>query len=72
MRLSVEYVNDAKGNVRAVQVPVDEWKRLVKSMRSLEQRLKLKSDLSEALAEVELHRAGKKKLESLDEFLRTL
>jgi hypothetical protein len=72
MRLSVQYVNDVQGNVQAVQVPVGEWKRLLKSMRGLEQRLKLKSDLTEALAEVERKRAGKQKMESLDEFLRAL
>ena len=61
-----------QGNVQAVQVPVGEWKRLLKSMRGLEQRLKMKSDLTEALAEVERKRAGKQKMESLDEFLRAL
>jgi hypothetical protein len=70
MRLSVQYVNDVQGNVQAVQVPVGEWKRLLKSMRGLEQRLKLKSDLTEALAEVERKRGGKQKMETLDEFLR--
>jgi hypothetical protein len=72
MRLSVQYVNDVQGNVQAVQVPVGEWKRLLKSMRGLEQRLKMKSDLTEALVEVERKRAGKQKMESLDEFLRGL
>jgi len=72
MRLSVQYVNDVQGNVQAVQVPVGEWKRLLKSMRGLEQRLKMKSDLTDALAEVERKRAGKQKMESLDEFLRAL
>ena len=72
MRLSVQYLNDAEGNVQAVQVPVGEWKRLLKSMRGLQQRLKIKSDLTEALAEVEQKRAGKQKSETLDEFLRGL
>ena len=58
--------------MRAVQVPVNEWKRLVKSMGSLEQRLKLKSDLSEALAEVGQKRVGQQNLKTLDEFLRGL
>ncbi len=72
MRLSVQYVNDSAGNVQAAQVPVGEWKRLLKSMRGLEQRLKLKSDLTEAIAEVERKRAGKQKMGTLDEFLRGL
>jgi hypothetical protein len=72
MRLSVQYLNDADGKVQAVQLPVGEWKRLLKSMRGLRQRLKIKSDLTEALAEVELKRAGKLKLETLDEFLSGL
>jgi hypothetical protein len=72
MRLSVQYLNDAAGNVQAVQVPITDWKRLLKSMRGLQQRLKIKSDLTEALAEVEQKRAGKQKSETLDEFLRGL
>lgn len=72
MRLSVQYVNDAQGKVQAVQVPVGEWKRLLKSMRSLEQRQKLKADLTEALAEVTRKRASNQKMETLDEFLRGL
>jgi hypothetical protein len=72
MRLSVQYVNDAAGEVQAVQVPVGEWKRLLKSMRSLEQRQKLKADLTEALAEVARKRASNQKMETLDEFLRGL
>ncbi len=72
MRLSVQYLNDAEGNVQAVQVPVGDWKRLLKSMRGLQQRLKIKSDLTEALAEVEQMRKSKQKQETLQEFLLTL
>ncbi len=72
MRLSVEYVNDAKGNVRAVQVPVEEWKRLVRSVEQLRQRSKIKSDLAAALKEVELKRRNNVKSKTLDEFLREL
>jgi len=70
MRLSVQYLNDSAGKVQAVQVPVGEWERLLKSMRSLEQRKKLKADIAEALAEVTRKRASKQKMETLDEFLR--
>lgn len=72
MRLSVQYVNDAAGNVQAVQVPVEQWKRLTRTVRELTQRAKLKSDLTEALAEVELKRKNKIKSKTLDEFLREL
>jgi len=41
-------------------------------MRSLEQRQKLKADLTEALAEVTRKRASNQKMETLDEFLRGL
>lgn len=72
MRLSVEYVNDAEGNVRAVQVPVAQWKRLVRSVDQLRQHSKIKSDLMEALAEVELKRRKQTKSKTLDDFLREL
>jgi hypothetical protein len=72
MRLSVQYVNDSEGNVRAVQVPVAQWKRVLETLRASEQKQSLKKDLAEALKEVELKRKGKIKSRSLDDFLREL
>jgi ferritin len=72
VRLSVQYVNDAAGNVQAVQVPVAQWKRVLETLRATEQKERLKKDLSEALKEVELKRKNKVQSKTLDEFLRGL
>src|ERR1051326_9108422 len=72
MRLSVEYVNDAEGNVRAVQVPVAQWQQMLKTLRAAEQKERIRKDLAEALNEVELKRKQKQKSKAFDEFLREL
>lgn len=72
MRLSVEYVNDAEGNVRAVQVPVGDWKRMLKALRGREQELKVKSDIAAALKEIEEMRKSKTRPQTMQEFLREL
>ncbi len=63
-------MNDADGNVQAVVVPVEEWKDLVEKVRSYEQLLKLKSQLSSALDQVARMRTGKLKKRTLKDVLR--
>ncbi len=65
MKISVQYVNDADGNVQAVQIPIKDWEKHVLKMRRYEQLLKLRSDIVEALSEVESLRKGKLKKRSL-------
>lgn len=72
MRISVEYVNDAQGNVRAVQVPLADWKRMLKALRGREQELKVKSDIAAALKEIEAMRKSKTRQQTMQEFLREL
>lgn len=52
MKLSLQYLNDNKGNISAVQLPVTEWEKIVDKMKKYEQLLKIKSDLIEAFADV--------------------
>ena len=72
MRLSVQYVNDAEGNVQAVQVPVDEWKKLLRALRGRKEELRIKSDISAALREIEEMRKSKARQQTLKEFLSEL
>jgi ferritin len=72
MRLSVQYVNDAEGNVHSVQVPVAEWKKLLKALRGREQEQKIKSDIIAALKEIEEMRKSKTRQQTLQEFLSEL
>ncbi|HEY3874463.1 MAG TPA: hypothetical protein VGM92_03225 [Candidatus Kapabacteria bacterium] len=72
MRLSVQYVNDAMGNIQAVQVPFAEWKKLLRQLQTFKEEKKIKSDITEALREIETMRSSKKNAQTLEEFLREL
>ncbi|MBX2973958.1 MAG: hypothetical protein KF797_12715 [Flavobacteriales bacterium] len=72
MRVPLRYLNDANGKLEAVQVPVEEWHKLVDKATRYEQMMKMRSTLTEALREVDLMRKGKLKKQSLTEFLREL
>ncbi len=72
MKLSIQYLNDLNGNIRAVQIPWTEWEKITRKIRKYEQALKLKSDLTEAFEEVKKMQTGKVKKQSLSEFLNEL
>jgi hypothetical protein len=72
MKTAVQYLNDHKGNTRAVQVSITQWTHLMKRLDKYEQMLKLKSDLTRAFAEVKKMRQGKIKKQSLQSFLNEL
>jgi hypothetical protein len=72
MKVPLRYLNDAEGNLEAVQVPVDEWNKIVSKATRYERIMKIRSALTEALREVDLIRQGKLKKQSLTEFLREL
>ena len=64
MKIPVQYVNDEDGNVKAIQVPITEWKK--------GQALSLKADLSEAFEQVARLRKTRGSKETLKEFLNGL
>ena len=70
MKVPMRYVNDANGNVQAVQVPVEDWNDLVEKLRHYEQLFKLRSTLGNALTQVARMRSGKLKKRSLKKVLR--
>jgi len=72
MKSAIQYVNDPKGNVQAVQLPIAQWTRLLKKMNRYEQMLMLKSDLTQAFTEVKKMQQGKIKKQSLQDFLNEL
>jgi hypothetical protein len=72
MKLDVEYLNDASGKVRAVQVPIKDWKKVLDKLREYELALQLKSDLQEAMTEVKKLNMSKKRLQTLGEFLNEI
>jgi hypothetical protein len=72
MKTTVQYLNDHKGNTRAVQLPITQWTRLVNRLHKYEQMLTIKSDLTRAIDEVKKMRQGKIKKQSLQDFLNEL
>ncbi len=72
MKTAVQYLNDHKGNTRAVQLPITQWTRLMNRLTKYEQMLKLKSDLTRSFEEVRKMRLGKIKKQSLQDFLNEL
>lgn len=72
MGLSIQYLNDEAGNTKAVQIPIEEWKKLVVKISTYEQTLKIKSDLVEAFSQVDQMRSGKIEKQSMINFLNEL
>lgn len=72
MELDIQYLNDKNGQVKAVQIPIDEWKWLQSRFTRFSQELMLKKDLVQAFHEVNQISNGKIKKQTLDEFLNEL
>jgi hypothetical protein len=72
MKLPVNYLNDTKGNILAVQLPFAEWETIVKRLKKYEHMLNLKEDFQQAFNEVKLMQEGKLSKKTLSEFLDEL
>ena len=72
MKIALQYVNDAEGNVQSVQLPIDEWEKIVEKLEKYEQAIKFRSDLKEAFQEVSALKKQKSKKQTLTEFLDEL
>jgi PHD/YefM family antitoxin component YafN of YafNO toxin-antitoxin module len=70
--MKIEYIRDRRGKPKAVQLPVQEWEKIVRKLRKYKQTLKLKSDLKEALDEVAQIRKSHSKKRTLTEVLNEL
>lgn len=72
MKLQIQYLNDQEGNLTAVQVPIEDWKKLEKKLEKYEQAFRVKEDLIAAFEEVKQMRAGKIPKQTLSDFLNEL
>lgn len=72
MKLALQYVNDHDGNTQAVQMPINDWQKVVHKLKKYEQALKIKSDLQEAFTQVEELRKVKSKKQTLKDFINEL
>lgn len=69
MKTELQYVNDKRGNTKAVLVPLAEWEKLLGKLKKYEQALKLRSDLKEAFEQVAVLGKTKGHKQTLSEFL---
>jgi len=72
MELDIQYLNDKNGQIKAVQIPIKDWKWLNSKFIKFSKELSLKEDLTKAFNEVRLMQTGKKEKQSLGEFLNEL
>ena len=72
MKVDIQYVNDSRGNVQAVQLDLPEWKKVLTRLRKYEQKLKIKSDLTDAFQEVDVLKKSKAKKQTLTDFLNEI
>ena len=72
MKMQLQYLNDQKGNLTAVQIPIEDWKKLEKKIKKYEQAFQMKEDLTAAFEEVQQMRVGKIPKQTLSDFLNEL
>jgi hypothetical protein len=72
MKIQLQYLNDQEGNLKAVQIPIEEWEKLERILKKYEQTLQVKEDLLTAFDEVRQIRAGKIPKQTLSDFLDEL
>jgi len=72
MKIALQYLIDSKGETIAVQLSLTEWEKIVSKIKRLEQTLKIKSDLREAIEQVEILKKSKGKKQTLNDFLNEL
>lgn len=69
MKVQLQYLNDHEGNLTAVQIPIEDWKKLEKKIKKYEIAFQVKEDLTAAFEEVKQMKAGKIPKQTLSEFL---
>ena len=72
MKIVLQYLHDTQGNPQAVQLPLNDWEKVLNKLKKYEQALKLKSDLKEAFDQVASLRKTKGHKQTLKEFLNEL
>ena len=77
--MTAQYIRDSKGQKTGVFIPIEEWERLKKIFKELEQESveepsteDILENFKEALEEVKLHKEGKIKFKSASELLDEL
>ena len=72
MKIELQYVKDMNGKTQAVQLPLNDWEKVLNKLRKYEQALKIRSDLKDAFEEVASLKKQKGHKQTLNEFLNEL
>jgi NADH dehydrogenase FAD-containing subunit len=72
MKIALQYVSDSEGKTQSVQLPLNDWEKVLTKLKKYEQTLKIKSDLIEAFEQVAQLRKSKSKKQTLNGFLNEL
>ena len=72
MKITLQYLNDIKGNTHAVQLPLTDWEKVLNKIKKYEQALKLKSELKEAFDQIAVLKSRKGSKQTLNEFVNEL
>ncbi len=72
MKVALQYLNDVKGKTHAVQLPIQEWDRVLSTIKKYEQALKLRTELKQAFEQVEKLKKSKAPKQTLKAFLNEL
>jgi NADH dehydrogenase FAD-containing subunit len=72
MKIELQYVNDSTGKTKSVQIPLNDWEKLMAKLKKYEQTLKIKTELQNAFQEVAQLKKSKAKKQSLNDFLNEL
>ncbi|MCF8255240.1 MAG: hypothetical protein K9I36_07080 [Bacteroidia bacterium] len=72
MKIALNYISNSKGETTAVQMPLNEWKKILGKLEKYEQLIKIKSNLRDAFEQVEDLRKSKKVKPTLKDFLNEL
>lgn len=75
--MKVNYITDAKGARSAVVIPIKEWTTIEKQLQKPRAKLRsakprLLREMEQAIEEVKLIKAGKKKARSIEQLLSEL
>jgi len=65
----IHYLTDAEGSPVAVQISIADWKLFEKEFSEMKRTLEILQGMEQALEEVKQVKQGKKKLQTLSEFL---
>ena len=69
MRLNIQYVTNENGTKQAVQIPLKQWLLFQNEVREMNKYVGFYKNIEEAMREVLLIEKGKKKAQTLSEFL---